>query len=478
MSNRSFLPFIWAAFLSFMASPGLAAGPCEGPSCPSSWTELDSEAQKGVFRLAEDYKAFMAVARTAETTIAETIKRANAQGFRAYKPGQTLSPGQKLYDVNRDGAMTLFVVGKRPIADGVRLSASHLDSPHLTLKARPIYDGEGFALFQTNFHGGILPYQWGNTPLALIGKVVRKDGHRVDINVGLKPDDPVFIIAGLSPHVDIDLRERKNRDVLQPEELDPIIASMPQNASKSMKEQVTAYLKQTYDISADDLVSAELSLVPAMAPRDVGFDRAMMTMYGQDDRFAVFASIKSLFDLPTPEHTTVVFLANNEEVGNVNNTGAVSSYATDIIREMLFSQLGQNAHEVHFQRTLKASKVLSTDVNDGINPIWPGAWEKGNAPRVGHGINIKVYGQGKNATPEYAAWLRQALDSQGVRWQTATYKVGRAGGGTLGGEFSRRDMDVIDIGAPVLSIHNIYETSSKVDLWWLYKANTAFFTVR
>jgi len=470
----------WSAFaaaLVLLTAPTTAPAtpPCEGTPCPASWLQFDEAQRKRIFALAEDYKAFMHVARTEIATVAESERRARAAGFRPWAPGTALPAGSRWYVNNRDKSLALFVVGTQPAAEGVRVAAAHIDSPHLDVKARPLYESQGFALFQTNFHGGILNYQWGNTPLALVGRIARKDGTSIDISVGLEPDEPVFMIAGLSPHVDADLRERKNRDVLLAEELDPIVGSVPKSADEGVRAQVTDYLRSTYGVGMDDFVSADLALVPASPPRDVGFDRAMMAMYGQDDRLGGYSAVKALLELRNPARTSFVLLADNEEVGNRNNTGAMSDFFEDLIADVIYQQQGQAYREPALKRALRASRVLSIDMNDGINPTWPSAWETQNAPRVGHGVNLKVYGQGNNATAEYAAWVRRVLDEAGIQWQTATYKVGRAGGGTLGGELSRRNMDVIDVGVPVLSIHHTYDLSSKVDLWWMYRGTRAFF---
>jgi len=467
------------AFLSalvLMPAPAAATPPCEKRPCPSTWLSLSPGDRTAAFKLAEDYKDFMGAARTELTTVRESLDRARKAGFREWTPDAKLSPSSRWYKNNRDRSLTLFVIGTQPMAEGFRIAASHIDSPRLDLKARPLYEKQGFALFQTNTHGNLLNYQWANIPLALVGRISRKDGTSIDLSVGLKPEDPVFMIAGLSPHVDIDLRNRTNRDVIAAEELDPIVGSMPKSATEGVFAQVADYLRQTYAVSIDDLVSAELALVPATAPRDIGFDRAMMTMYGQDDRFGAYASLRALLEIERPKITSVLLLADNEETGNNNNTGAASDSLANLLGELLYAELGAQYRPPHLSRAFERTRVLSTDVNDAVNPTWPSAWEEGNAPQVGQGVNIKVYGQGNNATSEYAAWVRRILDDAGIPWQTATYKVGRAGGGTLGGALSRRDMDVIDIGAPVMSIHNTHDLSSKVDLWSLYNANKAFFT--
>ena len=456
-----------------LGSPAYATPPCMAKSCPTLWAGMKPAQEQKIRAFAKDYMRFIAKARTEYSTVTETVKLAQKAGFKPWKSGESLTPGARYYDINRGQAMTLFIIGSEPLRDGGRVSASHIDSPRLELKGRPLYANQGFALLQTNYHGGIKNYQWTNIPLALMGRVERKTGSHIDINVGLKPDDPVFIIPGLSPHVDIDLRKRKNRDVVAAEELDPI-AGHREIENGDAAAQVTAYLRRTYTIGLDDLVSADLALVPAMPPRDVGFDRTLIAAYGQDDRLSAYASIRAILEAKTPKKTTFILLANNEEVGNRNNTGAHSTYFVDLFADVLLAQMGARYREPHLKNALKHSRVVSTDVNPGINPIWPSAWEKGNAPRHSHGVNLKLYGKGNNASPVYTAWIRALLDGAGIPWQTATYKVGKGGGGTLGGELSHYNMDVVDFGVPVLSIHTPYAISSKADLYWLYKANVAF----
>jgi aspartyl aminopeptidase len=350
---------------------------------------------------------------------------------------------------------------------------AHIDSPRLELKGRPVYESEGFALFQTYRHGGIKNYQWVNIPLALVGHVDKKDGSRVMVSLGLDAKDPIFIIPDLSPHVDQEFRERTNRDVIGGEELDPIVGSLPGEAS-SVSGAVLAYLKAEYGIDKEDLVSAELALVPAMPPRDVGFDRSLMAIYGQDDKLSSYAAMRALMDQGTPQYTAMAYLVDNEEVGNVNNTGAKSTYLVDLMGELIYRERGDSYSDRDLRLALRKTKVVSSDVNPGVHPTWPQVWEAGNAPRLGYGINIKLYGGGFNANSEYIAWNRAYLDDANIAWQTATYK-GRASGGTIGNSLSKDNMEVIDYGVPVLSIHSTYAVSSKVDVHMLYRAMDAFF---
>jgi len=294
--------------------------------------------------------------------------------------------------------------------------------------------------------------------------------------VGNAPDEPVFVIPDLSPHVDRQLRERKAREVIEHEELDPLAGHIPAAAGKGVKAAVSSYLKSTYGIELDDLVSAELALVPAFPSRDVGFDRGLMAIYGQDDRASGYAALRAILDTESPARTSIAYLVDNEEVGNVNNTGADSSYLVDLMGRLLHERMGERYSEHWLRRALRATRVISSDVNPGVHPIWPSAWELTNAPRLGHGVNLKLYGRGFNANSEYIAWIRAMLDEEQIPWQTVTYKVGRGGGGTIGRTLADDNMEVIDLGIPILSVHTPYSVSSKLDVYHLYRAMHAFFS--
>ncbi len=440
---------------------------------PSAWLKLSNSEKNQVQDYAKDYKSFIHLARTELSFVTETVKLAEANGFVRLTEQSPMTPGKRYYDINRDRAMTLIVIGKKPLTEGFRIVGSHIDSPRIELKGRPIYEKQGFALFQTYIHGGIKNYQWVNVPLALVGRVDKKDGSQVNISMGLKPDEPILMVPDLAPHVDQKMRKRVNREVIKKEELDVIVASRPEE-DNGVKELVIAFLQDNYDISVADLVSAELSLVPAMAPRDMGFDRSLIAAYGQDDKVSGYASIKAIFEQKKPQYTAMAFLVDNEEVGNINNTGAESTYLTDLMGQLIYQKTGQGYSDHLLRQALKKTKAVSADVNPGVNPTWPGVWDLGNAPKLGGGINIKLYGGGFNANSEYIAWTRNYLDKAKITWQTSTYK-GRASGGTIGSDLSRNNMDVIDFGIPILSIHSPYAVSSKVDIYLLYRAMDEFY---
>lgn len=463
--------FLTACFC--MPAPLYAAEAKSKPAEQPAWLELSANQQKEVMAFAEDYKEFMRHAKTELSFVTEAVKIVEKAGFKELTVSSNLKPGARFYDINRDRTVTLMVIGSESFDQGFRVVGAHIDSPRIELKGRPLYESKGFALFQTYRHGGLKNYQWVSLPLALIGHVDKKDGTRVEISIGFDPKDPIFIIPDLSPHVDSDFRDRKNRDVIKAEELDPIIATIP-DENNSVSGAVMSHLKAQYGFDEIDLVSAELALVPAMQPRDVGFDRSLMAIYGQDDKLSSYTAMRAIIELKTPQHTAMAFLVDNEEVGNTNNTGSTSSYLVDLMGDLIQRQQGDNYKDMDLRQALRNTKVVSSDVNPGVHPVWPGVWEEGNAPKVGYGINIKLYGGGFNANSEYIAWNRAYLDDADVAWQTATYK-GKSSGGTIGKSLSMRNMEVIDYGVPVLSIHSTYAVSSKSDVHMLYRAMNAFY---
>jgi len=456
-----------------LAAPAMASDKKDAKDSPSSWLSLSKQQLKDVESYAVDYKDYIYKTPTELTFVTETIKRVEKQGFKRLTDESSLKPGARYYDVNRDRTITLMVMGKKPLIEGTRIVGAHIDSPRLELKGRPLYEKQKFAMLQTYIHGGIKTYQWVNIPLALVGRVDKKDGSVVNISVGFDQNDPIFMVPDLAPHVDHPNRSRKSRDVIKKEELDVIIAAKP-HFKQSLTEQVTAYLKKEYNIDELDFVSAELALVPATKPRDVGFDRSLIAAYGQDDKASSIAAVKAIVEQKIPEYTSIAYLVDNEEVGNINNTGASSSYLVDMFSGLLYNQLGSKYNDYLLRKVLRNTKVISADVNPGVNPNWPGIWELGNAPRLGNGINLKLYGGGFNANSEYMAWTRNYLDNAKIKWQTSTYK-GKASGGTIGSDLSDDNMEVIDFGVPILSIHSPYAVGSKVDLYSLYQAMSEFY---
>jgi aspartyl aminopeptidase len=441
----------------------------------SSWLLLSAAERAQAQEFSEDYKSYLNVARSAYFSNREVIRRARAAGFTEFTKNDQVKPGAKLIVPNRDRSVILVVIGSEPIVDGSRVVGTHQDSPHIELKGRPIYPAGGFALFKTKYYGGIKKYQWSNLPLALVGRIDTTDGRTVDVSLGLNPGEPVFVIPDSAPHSDVDLRSRTYTNVLQGEELDPVIGSIP-GEKNSVAVEVTQLLTATYKIKEEDLVSAELALVPAAHPADVGFDRGLVGAYGQDDRLSSYCAARAIIDLKsTPKFTALAYLSNFEEVGSVNNTGAGSQFLNSTIARLIGAQRGNAYNDLDLRRALHNSLVISADANDSLNPIFPFTTEATNAARLGYGVTIKLYGEGFDAPSEFTAKMRGLLDRNGIPWQTHTYKVDAGGGGTIGGFMSREDMEVIDFGVPLLSMHSPFEMSSKVDVWNFYRAMSVFY---
>ena len=477
MARRHVL--LLATFVAFVAvCAATASAQDEGDAWgkkKSSWLLLTPGDRTQVQEFSEDYKSYLNVARTALGSTREVIKRAHAAGFTEFTKPEQVKPGARLIIPNRERSVIFVVIGSDPIVDGSRVVGTHQDSPHIELKGRPIYPAGGFALFKTKYYGGIKKYQWSNLPLALVGRIDTTDGRTVDVSIGLNPGEPVFVIPDEAPHSDVELRTRTYMNVLQGEELDPVLGSIP-GEKESVAVEVTQLLTNTYKIKEEDLVSAELSLVPAAHPADVGFDRGLVGAYGQDDRVSSYCAARAIIDLKgTPKFTAFAYLSNFEEVGSVNNTGAGSQFLNSTFARLIGAQRGSSYNDLDLRRALHNSQVISADANDSLNPIFPSASEPTNAARLGFGVAIKLYGEGFDAPSEFIAKIRGLLDRNAIPWQTAGYKVDVGGGGTIGGFMSREDMEVIDFGVPLLSMHSPFEMSSKVDVWNFYRTMSVFY---
>ena len=469
MKSRCVRFFVLAMLIALGASfSAMVSAQDEGDAWgkkKSSWLLLTPAERAQVQDFSEAYKDYLNIARSAMGSTREVIRRARAAGFTEFSKPDQVRPGARLIIPNRDRGLILAVIGSDPIVDGSRVVGTHQDSPHIELKPRPIYPAGGFALFKTKYYGGIKKYQWSNLPLALIGRIDTSDGRTVELSLGLNPGEPVFVIPDDAPHSDADLRTRTYTNVLQGEELDPVMASIP-GEKESVAVEVTQLLTSTYKIKEEDLVSAELSLVPATHPADVGFDRGLIGSYGQDDRVSTYCAARAIVDMKgTPKFTALAYLSNFEEVGSVNNTGAGSQFLNSTFARLIGAQRGSGYNDLDLRRALHNSQVISADATDSLNPIFPSSSEPTNAARLGYGVAIKLYGEGFDPPSEFTAKIRALLDRNGIPWQTHMYKVDVGGGGTIGGFMSREDMEVIDFGVPLLSMHSPYEMSSKVDVW-------------
>ena len=450
----------------------------------SAWERWGEDQREKIFNFADGYKKFLSRAKTERETNKYIIAEAKDRGFVTLDEISGLNPGAKLYFDNRGRSSALVILGRKPICEGFRLVGSHIDSPRLDLKARPLYEDEGLALFKTQYYGGIKKYQWPVQPLALHGVVVLANGQSIDICIGEGPEDPVFCISDLLPHLASEQLGKKAKDAVAGEALNVIVGNLPYPKNNDLKERVKlAVLKllyDTYGFTEEDLVSADLVAVPAGAARDVGFDRSLVGGYGQDDRVCVYASLRGFFDLTLPKHTAICFFADREEVGSMGNTGARSQFLANVVAELI-NRTDVVTPELKVRQALARAEALSADVNAALDPSYPQVSDKRNAARLGYGISLTKYtgGRGKSgaseASAEFMGQVRTLLNKHDIPWQTGDLgKVDEGGGGTIAQFLADLGMDVLDAGVPILSMHSPFELASKADIYAAYKAYKVF----
>jgi len=472
------LALLAAVSLFSLPSPAQSPDPDSGKvAAKSAWLTLTADQRGQVMRFADPYKDYLRHAKSASLSDRELVRLAHEAGFQDFAAPAQVKPGARLILNNRDRSVLFAVIGQDPITSGSRIVAAHEDSPHINLKARPVVNAPGsVALLKTIPYGGIKRYQWSNLPMALVGRIDTLDGRHIDVNIGFAPGDPVFVIPDAAPHSDRLLRTRTYTEVLGGEEMNPVIGSIPGEKS-SVADEVMAALRARFHIRDEDLVAAELELVPATQPADVGIDGGLIGSWGQDDKLSAYSASRSLFDLKgTPKKTALAYITNFEEIGSVNNTGAGSQFIDSAFTSLVDAQV-KPATALDVRTALANSAVLSADTNDGVNPIFPQDSENSNAAVVGYGVAIKRYGAGFDPNSEFTARVLKVLDSNAIAWQTQTPKVDVGGGGTIGGFLSMRNMEVLDVGIPLLSMHATYEMSSKVDLWSYYRFMLAFYSM-
>lgn len=444
----------------------------------NGYTRIDEKEEKAVFDFAEDYKKFLDTAKTEREAVCEAVRILEENGFVEYKNGTRLNAGDKIYRNNREKAIIAAVIGTAPINEGVRLCAAHIDSPRLDLKQNPLYEDCELALFKTHYYGGIKKYQWTTIPLSLHGVIVKADGTTVTVNIGEDENDPVFCVTDLLPHLATEQMTRTATKIIRGEDLNLLIGSIPfrdDEASEAVKLNIMNILFEKYGITEADFISSELEAVPAFKARDIGFDRSLVGGYGHDDRCCAYPALRAAIECSSPVHTTVTILADKEETGSDGNTGLCSSYLKYFIEDIAES-LGVKGRDV-----LSASQCLSADVNAAFDPTFPEVNERNNAAFVNKGVCITKYtgSRGKSGTSdasaEFAGRIRRLMDRKNVIWQTGELgKVDAGGGGTVAAYIANLDVDTIDMGVPVLSMHAPYEVISKLDLYMAYKAFAAF----
>ena len=425
------------------------------------------------------YKKFLDGGKTERECAAYTVALAQARGFRPYTRGQALAAGDKIYYANRGKAVMLAVIGSRGLEEGINICAAHIDSPRLDLKPNPLYEDSELAFLKTHYYGGLRKYQWVTIPLELRGVVALKDGRLVDVSIGGNPGDPQFTVDDLLPHLGADQAKKTLAEGITGEQLNLLVGSRPfreDEGSERVKLAVLDILNQKYGIVEEDFISAELSAVPAFRAADIGFDRSLIGAYGHDDRVCAYAALAALLELGTPARTAVCVLADKEEVGSMGVSGMQSHAFDHFISDLC------DGRQVPLKTCFENSFCLSADVTAAYDPNFPEVYEKRNSARANYGVGLCKYtgsrgkGGASDAAAEVVGYARRIFDKAGVVWQMAELgKVDQRGGGTVALYMANRNIDTLDAGVPVLSMHAPFETVSKLDCYMTYKACKAVY---
>ena len=453
----------------------------------NAWTKYEEQDLKQVFSLSDRYREFMSVAKTERECVKVLADMAESKGFKNFyeviKNKEEVVAGDKLYSINMDKTITLIKVGSEPLENGLRIIGAHIDSPRMDVKQNPLYEDSGLALLDTHYYGGIKKYQWVTIPLAIHGVVIKKDGTKVEVKIGEDENDPVLGVSDLLAHLSADQMDKKGAKVVEGEDLNVLVGSMPLKGTEekeAVKSNILVLLNEKYGITEEDFVSAELEVVPAGKARDYGLDRSMILAYGHDDRICAYTSAEALMDLENVDKTCVALLVDKEEIGSVGATGMQSRFFENIIAELM-DRKGEYS-ELKLRRCLQNSMMLSADVTAAFDPNYPSVCEKKNTAYFGHGVVFSKYtgARGKtgcnDANAEYIAHLRNIMDKNGVVWQTAELgKVDQGGGGTIAYILAQYNMEVIDCGVALQNMHAPLEVASKADLYETKKCYKAFF---
>ena len=447
----------------------------------NGWNSLNEEERKEVFRVSKNYMDFLNVSKTEREFIKNARKVANENGYKDIMEFDTLKPGDKIYFVNREKSMYLAIIGEETIENGLHIIGSHVDSPRLDLKPNPLCEDTGLAYFKTHYYGGIKKYQWTTIPLSMHGVIVKTNGEKVEINIGEKDDDPIFTITDLLPHLAQDQMEKKLKNGVEGEDLRLLVGSIPYDnkISEGIKLNILKILNDKYGITEVDLTSSEIELVPSFRAKSLGFDESMVAAYGQDDKICAYTSFAAMMELNNVKNTAICILSDKEEIGSIGNTG-MESHMFDFFISEILNKLGINRPNL-LDKVFCFSKMLSSDVDAGFDPIYASVSDKDNAGFLGKGISLNKYtgARGKSgasdANAEYVAWVRNVLEKNNIKYQIAELgKVDIGGGGTIAYILSNKGADVIDCGVPVLSMHAPYEVTSKFDIYSAYKTYKAF----
>ncbi len=448
----------------------------------SGWKMVDDTEKKNIFHFSKRYIDFLNVSKTEREFVKAAKKLADENGFKDIMEFESLKAGDKIYFVNRDKSMYLAIIGEESIENGLHIIGSHIDSPRLDLKPNPLVEEGKLAYFKTHYYGGIKKYQWTTIPLSIHGVIVKSNGEKIEVNIGEDENDPIFTITDLLPHLAQTQMEKKLKDGVEGENLSLLVGSIPydeKECTEQVKLNILNILNKKYGIAEVDLTSSELELVPQFKARSLGLDESMVAAYGQDDKVCAFTSLAAMMELNNVKNTAVCILSDKEEVGSMGNTGMESHMFDFFISEML-NKLGINRPNL-LDKVFCFSKMLSSDVDAGFDPLYASVSDKNNAGFLGEGISLNKYtgARGKSgasdANAEFVAWVRSVLEKNNILYQIAELgKVDIGGGGTIAYILANKGADVIDCGVPVLSMHAPYEVTSKYDVYSAYKTYKAF----
>ena len=448
----------------------------------NGWEGLSEEAQNEILNYCNGYIGFLNKGKTEREIIKESKEIAERNGFRDINEYTVLRPGDKVYYINRDKSMYLAVIGTENIEKGMHIIGSHADSPRLDLKPNPLYEDGELAYFNTHYYGGIKKYQWTTIPLSIHGVIVKANGEKITINIGEDDTDPIFTITDLLPHLAKDQAQKKLGEAIEGENLDLLVGSIPsldKEEKQKVKFNILKILNEKYGITEADFLSSELELVPNFRARSLGFDYGMVAGYGQDDKVCSYTALQALMEIEKPKKTAICILSDKEEIGSMGNTG-MESHMFDYFISELLNKTGENRVNL-LDKVFCYSKMLSSDVDAGFDPLYSQVSDRYNAGFLSKGVTLNKYtgSRGKfgasDANAEFVAWVRNLFETNNIKYQiTELGKVDVGGGGTIAYILANKGVDVIDCGVPVLSMHAPYEVTSKFDIFEAYRAYKAF----
>ena len=448
----------------------------------SGWNSVSDEEKVNIFKFSKGYMDFINKSKTERLFVNNAKLLLEENGFKDINAIESLNKSDKVYYINRDKSIFIAVIGNKPSSEGFNLIGAHIDSPRLDLKPNPLYEDSGFAYFKTHYYGGIKKYQWTTIPLSIHGVIVKPNGDKINVEIGENDDEPVFTITDLLPHLANEQMSKKANNIIEGEDLNLLIGSIPYNDDEQnqVKLNILNILNKKYGIKEIDFTSSELEIVPAFKARSLGFDESLVAAYGQDDKVCAYTSLKAILETQNPDKTCICILADKEEIGSMGNTGMASHTFEYFVSELL-NKTGENKPNM-IDKVFNNSKMLSSDVDAGFDPIYKSAYDIHNTSFLGGGVTLNKYtgSRGKSgasdANAEYVGYIRNILESNNIKYQVCELgKIDLGGGGTIAYLLADKGIDIIDAGISVLSMHAPYEVTSKFDIYSAYKFYKEFY---